>query len=93
MVADLDNDGDQDLVVSNLSDRAVVLRNDTPGGHWLTLQLTDRQRRVNPDGVSVWITVAGRRFHATTYPGTTFLSQSDRRLHFGLGAATVVHTL
>jgi enediyne biosynthesis protein E4 len=93
VVADLDNDGDQDLVVSNLGDRAVLLRNDTPGGHWLTLQLEDRQGRQDPNGVSVWVTAGGQRRHATTHPGTTFLSQSDRRLHFGLGDATTVQRI
>ncbi len=93
VVADLDNDGDQDLVVSNLSERAVVLRNDTAGGHWLLLDLVNRHGQVNPDGVSVWVTIDQRRLHATTYPGTTFLSQSDRRLHFGLGEATIVERL
>jgi hypothetical protein len=93
VTADLDNDGDRDLVVSNLAGQAVVLRNDTPGGHALTLELIDHQGHHNPDGVSVWITVAGVRRHATTHPGTTFLSQSDRRLQFGLGTATTVQKI
>ncbi len=93
VVADLDNDGDQDIVVSNLGERPVVLRNDTSTGHWLALELTDGQRRHNLNGVSVWITVGGQRHHATTHPGTTFLSQSDRRLHFGLGTATRVERI
>ena len=41
VIADLDNDGDLDVVVSNLADRAVILRNDTQGGHWLTIELID----------------------------------------------------
>ncbi len=89
-VADLDNDGDLDVVISNLNDRPAVLRNDTRGGHWLTLDLVDRQGRHNPDGVSVWVTAGGRRQHAVTQPGTTYLSQSDRRLHVGLGKAHFV---
>jgi hypothetical protein len=92
-VADLDNDGDLDIVISNLNDRPVVLRNDTHGGHWLTLEFVDRLGRRNPNGVSVWITAGGRRQHAVSHPGTTYLSQSDRRMHFGLGKADAVEQI
>ena len=93
VVGDLDDDGDLDLVISNLADRAIVLRNDTPGGHWLTLELIDSRGRRQPDAVSVWVTAAGRRQHGVTHPGTTYLSQSDRRLHFGLGDARKIEQL
>ena len=58
-VADLDNDGDLDLVISNLAASPVVLRNDTTGGHWLTLELIDAQGRRNPDGIDLWLTAGG----------------------------------
>jgi len=92
-VGDLDNDGDLDVVISNLNDRAVVLRNETRGGSWLTLELIDAKGRKNPDGVSVWITAGGGKQHAVTHPGTTYLSQSDRRMHFGLGKADKIDAL
>jgi hypothetical protein len=91
--ADLDNDGDLDLVVSNLSDQATVLRNDTVGGHWLTLQLVDARGRQQPNGVNVWVTAGGRRQHLISHPCSTYLSQSDRRLHIGVGAATAIEEL
>ena len=93
IVADLNNDGNLDVVVSNLADRPVLLRNDGLGHHWLTLDVVDQHGRKNPDGVSVWISAGGHRQHATTQPGTTFLSQSDRRLHFGLGGSQIVESI
>lgn len=86
ILADLDDDGDQDIVVSNLAQRPTILRNDTPGGNWLTLELVDRAGRTNPNGCDIWLTTpAGRRLHHVIHPGTTYLSQSDRRPRFGLG--------
>jgi hypothetical protein len=84
---DLDNDGDLDIVISNLADRTVILRNDTPGGHWITLDLIDVDGRRNPIGTSVWIEAAGVRRRAYIHDGVTYLSQSDQRVHIGLGTA------
>jgi len=51
--ADLDGDGDQDLVVCNLADRAVLLRNDTAGGHWVAFDLVAKDGRRQPFGATV----------------------------------------
>ena len=85
--------GDLDVVVSNLADRAVILRNDTQGGHWLTVELMDRQGRRNPDGSELWATVGDKQLHTVVHPRTTYLSQSDRRPHFGLAGATKIDKL
>jgi hypothetical protein len=90
---DLDGDGDLDLVISNLADRAVVLRNDTAAGHWLTVDLAGKGGRRNPPGASVEVEAAGRRQRAPVHGGVTYLSQGDRRPHFGLGAAARVERL
>jgi hypothetical protein len=90
---DLDNDGDLDIVISNLADRAVILRNETPSGHWLTLDLVSRRGHRNPIGTDVRIQSGGMRQRAYIHDGVTYLSQSDRRVHFGLGDATTVEAL
>jgi hypothetical protein len=96
---DLDNDGDLDLVVSNLDGPAVVLQNRvgercTHTSHsWLVVEL--RGTRSNRDGVGATIQVrAGGTVQTRTIRGGgSYLSVSDRRAHFGLGAATRVDEL
>ena len=87
---DLDNDGDMDIVVSNLADRIVLLRNETPSGHWITLDLVGVDGRRNPIGTNVLVQAGGRRQRSYLHGRVTYLSQSDRRVHFGLGGAEKV---
>ena len=82
--ADYDNDGDLDLLVTNVAATPNLLRND--GGnrqHWLTIQLggTSQPARVA-------VTAGGQRQVKERQAGGSYLSSSDPRLHFGLGEAT-----
>lgn len=91
---DFDNDGGIDLVLNNLAEPAVLLRNLTPRrGHFLTLRLVGR--RSNRDGFGAWVTAeAGeRRWRSEARCATSYLFQSDPRLHFGLGKAERVDRL
>ena len=90
---DLDNDGDLDLVISNLADRAVVLRNDTPSGHWVTLKLVCLKGNRDALGTSVWLEAGGAKQRAVVHGGVSYLSQNDRRVHFGLGSADKITRL
>lgn len=91
-VADLDGDGDLDAVVTTLGGPAYVLRNEGGNrGHWLTIRLVGR--RSNRDGIGAevrLITAAGAARFATATTTGSYLSASDRRVHFGLGAETSV---
>ncbi|MBO0724372.1 MAG: ASPIC/UnbV domain-containing protein, partial [Blastocatellia bacterium] len=44
-------------------------------------------------GATVWLTAGGKRQRADVISGASYCSQSDLRLHFGLGAATKVDKL
>ena len=86
-VADYDNDGDLDLLVTTVGAAPRLLRND--GGnrnHWLQILLVGH---THPDalGARVIVTAAGVRQTKERTSGGSYLSSHDPRLHFGLGAA------
>jgi hypothetical protein len=80
---DLNNDGAMDAVVSVLGGGPVILRGRADGNHWLTLQLTGTTSNRHAEGAKV--RVGNQLVYATT--SGSYLSASDRRVHFGLGAA------
>ena len=87
-VADYDNDGDLDLLVTNIAASPNLLRND--GGnsqHWLTIQLVGNSQR-EALGTRVIVTADGQSQIKERQSGGSYLSGSDPRLHFGLGQAT-----
>ncbi|MDR3717971.1 MAG: CRTAC1 family protein [Bryobacteraceae bacterium] len=92
---DFDNDGAMDLVVTSLNERPRILRNSADSGnHWLLVQV--RGHASNRDGIGTKIKVttpSGRTLynHVTTAVG--FMSSSDKRVHFGLGAEDRAATL
>jgi hypothetical protein len=85
---DLDNDGDLDIVLSNVGQPAVVLRND--GGNqrnWLAIRAIGT--RSNRDGIGSRVTIentSGQTQHFTITTAIGYLSASDKRLIAGLGA-------
>jgi hypothetical protein len=95
---DLDNDGDVDVVLNNLDEPPTLLRNDggSAAGHWLSVRLVgDPARRCPRDAIGsvVFCTAGGLRRRAEVASGRSQVSQSDLRVHFGLGAATRVERL
>lgn len=86
-VADYDDDGDVDLLVTNVSGPPALLRNDGGNeGHWLQIYLVGRKQR-DALGARVVVTAAGRRQIRERQSGGSYLSSHDPRLHFGLGTA------
>jgi hypothetical protein len=95
---DLDNDGDLDVVVNVIDGEALLLRNDggNRAGHWLRLRLVGDPRQRCPrdaTGSVVFLTTGGARQRGEVASGRSIMSQSDRRVHFGLGAAARVDRL
>ena len=91
---DIDNDGDIDIVISNLKDTPTVLRND--GGNasqWLTVKLIGTHCNRDAVGARVTIVSEGLTQMREVKSGSGYLSQNDLRLHFGLSASTSVDTL
>lgn len=88
-IGDLDNDGRPDLVITNLNEPAVLLRNDPRGenvtqNHWLGIELIGREKR-DIVGAKVVVEVGGRRLTRFAKGGGSYLSSGDRRILVGLG--------
>lgn len=89
--ADYENNGKVSAFVVNLGARGTLMKNvSTDTGHWLELRL--KGTHSNRDGIGARVTVfaGGKQQMQERVASSGYLSQNDGRLHFGLGAATVV---
>jgi hypothetical protein len=85
-VGDLDNDGDPDLVVSNVDDTPTLLENrQRSGHHWVGLRLTSPTGNRFAIGAKVIVEAGGRTQVREVRSGGSFLSQHDLRVLVGLG--------
>jgi len=87
-IVDLNNDGAMDLVVTSLNERPRILMNsgDT-GNHWLLIDAYGHKSPRDPVGAEFKVTTASGRVLYNHYSVSVgFMSTSDRRVHFGLGA-------
>jgi hypothetical protein len=90
-VGDLDNDGRLDLVINDLDGQPQVLQNESAAsGHWLMVSLTGKAPNTLAIGAIVTIRVGERRLQRLVQSGSSYLSQDDMRLHFGIGAAETI---
>ena len=86
-VGDLDDDGDLDLVVSNVDDVPTVLENrQRPGNHWVAFRVESPGKNHFAIGSRVTVEAGGKRQIREIRSGGSYLSQSDLRASFGLGS-------
>jgi hypothetical protein len=85
---DLNNDGFLDLVVTSLGEKPRILMNNAlKPNHWILIDLRGRKSNRSAIGAAVTVTTAsGRKLYNHVNPSVGFMSSSDRRVHFGLGA-------
>jgi enediyne biosynthesis protein E4 len=86
---DFDNDGDVDILVVNMNEPPSLLRNDVSGaGHWLKVLLVGTVSNRSAIGAQAVVSYGERKQAQAVLAQSSYLSVNDRRLHFGLGAAS-----
>ena len=89
--ADLDNDGDIDVVVNNVHAEPDLFRLDLqPGAHWITLKLVGTRSNRSAIGARVRLFSSEGVQLQEVRGGGSYFSQNDLRVHFGLGRSGVM---
>jgi hypothetical protein len=89
--ADIDGDGDLDVVLAQVNGSPLVLRNDQAlRHHWIRLKLVGRS--ANRDAIGAWVRVkaAGNNYWRQVMPTRSYLSQCELPVTIGLGPATKI---
>lgn len=93
-VADFDNDGSLDVVISSLGQRPVLLRNQaTRGGNWIIVRAQGSKSNSYGVGSTVRLETAGGVQVREINNVASYMSSSDVRLHFGLGNVKTVRQI
>jgi hypothetical protein len=92
--ADLYNNGRIAVAVNELHEKPSLLFPEAPApNHWIGIQLIGTRSNRDGIGARVQVEAGGLRQIDEVRSGGSYLSQSDLRLHFGLGAATRVERI
>lgn len=92
--ADIDGDGDLDVLLMQASGPALLLRNDQQlNNHWIRLRLKAANGNTEAIGARVQVQTDGRTMTQTVMPTRSYLSQVESVLTFGLGEATTIDSV
>jgi len=85
---DFDNDGNIDVLVWNMCEPPSLLKNENrSGNHWLSVKAVGTKSNRSAIGARITVAAGGRRQIREVLSGSSYISQSDLRQHFGLGPA------
>jgi enediyne biosynthesis protein E4 len=86
---DFDNDGNLEVLILNLGEPPSLLKNAAKlDNHWLNVKVVGTQSNRSAIGARITLTAGNRRQIREVTSGSSYLSQSDLRQHFGLGSVT-----
>ena len=93
-MGDIDNDGRIDVVINDLDGGPQLLHNELESrGNWLIVKLKGAAPNTDAIGAVITVTTGTVRQRATVLSGTSYISQNDKRQHFGLGSAELVDSI
>ena len=91
---DFDNDGKLEILIANLGEPPSLLKNTAPNtNHWLSVKLEGTGSNRSAIGARITLTAGGRKQIREVTSGGSYISQSDLRQHFGLGASERIDEL
>lgn len=91
---DFDNDGDLDILINNMSNYPSLFRCDsTNHNHWIRVRTVGVNSNRSGVGARLTCTASGHTQIDEVRSGGSYLSQSDLRVHFGVGSANKVERL
>lgn len=93
--ADLDNDGDLDLVINNINQPAGIYKNgaDKTGSNFISLKLTGEGKNTDGLGAKVYLYNQGKIQYAEQMPARGYQSTVTARIHFGVGNSKSIDSL
>ena len=93
-VGDLFNDGNMDVVISDLDGSPMILRNHGEAGrHWVSFELAGSKSNRLAIGARLKVVAGGMTQTEEIHSGGSYLSQNDLRVHFGLGTASKIDSV
>jgi enediyne biosynthesis protein E4 len=93
-VGDLDDDGKLDVVINDLDGGPQVLHNElASAGNWLKVRLRGIGANTGAIGAVVTARTGGKTQRRLVQSGSSYISQEDKRLQFGLGTSAEVEAL
>jgi enediyne biosynthesis protein E4 len=91
--ADLDNDGNLDIVINCLNSPALVLKNNAPKKNYIDILLKGDSSNRFAIGSKAYVFAGGKMQYQQLMPARGFMSSSSVQLHFGLDAVAAVDSI
>ncbi len=91
--ADLDNDGDLDLIVNNINEKASILKNNTDKNHYLKLKLKGSEKNNGGIGAKISLFTNGSSQYYEHFLTRGYASSIDNNIHFGLAELNTIDSL
>ena len=91
--ADLDNDGDLDLLVNNVNQKAFVYENESKNRNFIKLKLKGKEGNLDGIGAKIEIKTPSTKQYYQHYLSRGYESSIDPNIHFGLGKDSIIESL